>query len=452
MTSQPDLTRQFLLINLAKVKSEYTLSVKMKTAVLSFSFSFLLLCPLARTYAQDSIHVHSYCNFDGRELRQNKYAVFGASDEAEEIVADILDINHIQANFILKESSCQNALATRIADKRYILYNPEFIRQFRIGAQSKWAVWSVFAHEIAHHLHNDDFGEADLSVRRAYELEADEFASSTLCRSGASLEQVLAGLEMYAPRNISSTHPSVFERRQAMMHVFKEEYEFRGSTSYIEQQRELRHLEREQQKKKAASEDAFIGPVRPATDGPVDSNAFNLLIQGNLSKMPADKIRAYTRAILIRPDYADAYNNRGNAQADLGKFENAVADYNRAILLNPGDAIPYNNRGLARIKMGNPKEAIMDFTKAIMLDSTSMTSYNNRGEAYLQLSRYEEAITDFDKAIELDKDFALPYANKGCALVHLNKSKEGIEWLNLALQKNPRLVNAVQCREKALRH
>ena len=43
----------------------------------------------------------------------------------------------------------------------------------------------------------------------------------------------------------------------------------------------------------------------------------------------------YDRAIEIRPDYANAYYNRGAAKHKLGNKRGAKADRKRAIELNP---------------------------------------------------------------------------------------------------------------------
>ncbi|TRV45609.1 MAG: tetratricopeptide repeat protein, partial [Microcystis panniformis Mp_MB_F_20051200_S6D] len=41
----------------------------------------------------------------------------------------------------------------------------------------------------------------------------------------------------------------------------------------------------------------------------------------------------YNQAIKIKPDYADAYNNRGIAKKNLGDKQGAIADYNQAAQL-----------------------------------------------------------------------------------------------------------------------
>ena len=47
--------------------------------------------------------------------------------------------------------------------------------------------------------------------------------------------------------------------------------------------------------------------------------------QGNLE----EAIEAYTKALSIKPDYADAYNNMGNALQEQGKLEEAIEAYNK---------------------------------------------------------------------------------------------------------------------------
>ncbi|MFC2002728.1 tetratricopeptide repeat protein, partial [Chloroflexota bacterium] len=48
-----------------------------------------------------------------------------------------------------------------------------------------------------------------------------------------------------------------------------------------------------------------------------------------------EAIGEYGEAIRLNPQLTEAYNNRGNAYADLGQFERAIQDYGEAIRLNP---------------------------------------------------------------------------------------------------------------------
>ena len=42
-----------------------------------------------------------------------------------------------------------------------------------------------------------------------------------------------------------------------------------------------------------------------------------------------EAIEAYNKALAIKPDYAEAYNNMGIALQDQGKLEEAIEAYNK---------------------------------------------------------------------------------------------------------------------------
>ena len=71
-----------------------------------------------------------------------------------------------------------------------------------------------------------------------------------------------------------------------------------------------------------------------------------------------EAISAYNEAIRLKPDYALAYNNRGNAKMDLGDLEGARADYNEAIRLKPDLAEAYDSRGLLKKTLGEMEGAM----------------------------------------------------------------------------------------------
>ena len=127
-----------------------------------------------------------------------------------------------------------------------------------------------------------------------------------------------------------------------------------------------------------------------------------------------DKVLEYlNKAISLDLNYADAYNNRGNAWANKGNHDRAISDYNKAIELNPGNADAYNNRGTAWGRKGNHDRAISDFNKAIELDPGDADAYCNRGVVWRNKGNYDQAISDYNKAIELDPGHAKAYCNRG---------------------------------------
>ncbi len=69
-------------------------------------------------------------------------------------------------------------------------------------------------------------------------------------------------------------------------------------------------------------------------------------------------IEAYDRAIAIFPAYAEAYRNRGNALARLGRRDEAMASYRECLRFDPGDfAAAFNLKQLQAGLPVNPPRA-----------------------------------------------------------------------------------------------
>ena len=94
---------------------------------------------------------------------------------------------------------------------------------------------------------------------------------------------------------------------------------------------------------------------------------------------------------------------------DLKRPAEALASYDKAIALKPDDAEAHNNRGNALRDLKRPEEALASFDKAIALKPDYAEAHNDRGNALLHLKRPAEALTSFDKAITLKPDFEFLY-------------------------------------------
>ncbi len=148
-------------------------------------------------------------------------------------------------------------------------------------------------------------------------------------------------------------------------------------------------------------------------------------------------VDAYDKAIQLKPDMVEAYNNRGNAMQALGRYKEAIVDYDEALRLEPRDADAYNNRGGARCVLGRHEEAIADCDEALRLKPSMAAAHNNRGNAKHDLGRREEAIADYDEAIRLKPDYADAYNNRGVVKSTLGRYKEAIADYNEALRLKP---------------
>ena len=102
-------------------------------------------------------------------------------------------------------------------------------------------------------------------------------------------------------------------------------------------------------------------------------------------------IASYDKAIELNPEYADAYNNRGNALSGLERYAEAIASFDKAIALNPELAVAYYNRGVALVDLERYAEAIASYDKAIALNPEYAAAYNNRGNALSGLEQIGRA-------------------------------------------------------------
>jgi len=111
-------------------------------------------------------------------------------------------------------------------------------------------------------------------------------------------------------------------------------------------------------------------------------------------------IRNFSEVILIRPDDAGAYEQRGIAYARLGRLEAAIKDFSNAISITPYVSQLYYNRGTAFAKQGCFRQAVQDLTKAISISNPPKAEYYlNRGLALKKIGRMKEGERDM---IEVD--------------------------------------------------
>jgi len=114
------------------------------------------------------------------------------------------------------------------------------------------------------------------------------------------------------------------------------------------------------------------------------------------------------------------YYNRGAAYCGLGNYNQVIDDCTRAIEIKPGYAEAYNNRGYAYYGLGNYRQAIKDLNRAIEIKPGYAEAYNNRGVAYNGFGNYSQAIEDYGRAVEIKPGYVNAYYNRG--LVYLNQA------------------------------
>ena len=155
-----------------------------------------------------------------------------------------------------------------------------------------------------------------------------------------------------------------------------------------------------------------------------------------------DCILAHDEAIRLKPDYAEAYNNRGVAKFALGRYDDALADYDEAIRLKPDHARPYYNLGIVKAKLGRHDDALADYDEAIRLKPDYAGAFYNRGVAKDALGRHDDALADYDEAIRLKPDYAEAYNNRGAVKDALGRHDDALADYAEAIRLKPDLAEA----------
>ena len=124
-------------------------------------------------------------------------------------------------------------------------------------------------------------------------------------------------------------------------------------------------------------------------------------------------IADYSKAIELKPYWADPYARRGHSKYALLDYIGARADVSKAIEKDPGFTQAYKLRGQIKRKLLDYQGAIVDYSKAIELDRYYTHAYLLRGNTKLLLKDYRGAMADYSKAIELDPDYDAAYFNRG---------------------------------------
>lgn len=103
----------------------------------------------------------------------------------------------------------------------------------------------------------------------------------------------------------------------------------------------------------------------------------NLGIAHRRNSEPRRAIEDFDKALALKPtDPWNDYVNRGNAWSDLGEYENALSDYELAFQVKPDYNEAYYNRGIVFERQNQLKKAKDDFVKAYELGLRSELLYD----------------------------------------------------------------------------
>jgi len=154
-------------------------------------------------------------------------------------------------------------------------------------------------------------------------------------------------------------------------------------------------------------------------------------------------ISSYDRALALRPDFIQAWNNRGAALKQLQRFEEALESYDRALRLQPDTVEVLNNGAGVLQAMRRHQEALAGYDRALALRPAYPEALNNRGITLQALGRHDEALTNYDSALSLRPDFVEALVNRGIAHYELKRFGDALASYDSAIALRPDHADAL---------
>ena len=153
-------------------------------------------------------------------------------------------------------------------------------------------------------------------------------------------------------------------------------------------------------------------------------------------------LAAYDRAVALNPQFANAYNNRGNTLLALDQAQAALESYDRALAIDPDFLDPLTNRGLALQKLGRTQEVMQSLERVIARTPQDPEAHLNLGLMRLENRQTQLAKQCFTRAIACDPNHAESHWNLSIAHLLDGELEEGFAQYEWRKQKADVKANA----------
>ncbi len=141
------------------------------------------------------------------------------------------------------------------------------------------------------------------------------------------------------------------------------------------------------------------------------------------------KAEQYALKVLTLDDVgaqARAHGQLGVLYATAGKLDQALVEADRAIELNSSDAFAFETRGQTLLYLGRPEESIASMEAAQRFNPAGRNSGGafDRALAYYTMQRYRESLATADAALARYPDAAFLYAIRAASLAQMGQQEE----------------------------
>jgi len=150
-----------------------------------------------------------------------------------------------------------------------------------------------------------------------------------------------------------------------------------------------------------------------------------------------EALASYDQALAIAPDAHDTWSNRGIALRNLDRNEDALASYDQALALKPDYLEAQINRCVVLVALKRLQEALQGYTQVVSLAPQRYEVWLGYGNVMHQLQDLEEAVAAWDRALNLQPNAVLIWEQRGQALLKLKRYEESLASFDQVLAVQP---------------
>ena len=154
---------------------------------------------------------------------------------------------------------------------------------------------------------------------------------------------------------------------------------------------------------------------------------FNLLgVSAAATRREEDAVKAFKRAIYLKPDFMEARANLASRMMAGSDFETALRVIEESLELAHGDALALNAMTVCLTGLKRFEDALESGHKAVAARPDNAEAHNNLGICFRRLEKWREAADCFARALEINPQFDEALNNLGLVQVKRGNIPEGI--------------------------
>lgn len=160
-------------------------------------------------------------------------------------------------------------------------------------------------------------------------------------------------------------------------------------------------------------------------------------------------LTSYDKALAIAPDFYKAWYNRGLVLDELQQYGDAIAAYDQVLALHPDFYKAWYSRGASLEKLHRLTEAIASYDQAIAAKDDFPKAWLSRGNCYRSQSQYELALADYAQALLLQPDDPEVLGQQAATLCEVGQAAQAVEDYTQALAQKPDDLDLLRGRGEA---